>query len=72
MKQVRISSSESSGCLSFARFLAAAAATSIGGSIGRMLSLRKGNLSVISLTITGQAELITGFRMPGVDIYVLV
>ena len=48
------------------------AAYSIGGIIGKRLSTRQGNLWLISLTIAGHAELITGFGSPSFFIYLRV
>ena len=64
MKQTPISSLVSSGCFFFASSTAIDAATSIGGSSGMRLSLRKGKRRTISLVMTGHAVLMTGFLMP--------
>ena len=64
MKQMPMSSSRSPGFRSRACSRASIPAISIGGSSGITLSHRKGNRSEISRTTTGQAELMTGLRIP--------
>ena len=60
MKQTPISSFLNSGWSLRACSLAMAAAISMGGSMSRMFSLRLGKRRAMSLTMAGQAELMTG------------